>query len=131
MTGFAFILIPVCEECQKAYRRNYRQAFWRPMGIVMSLVAVAGFCGGAVPALAGIDPKSFPILPILCSLGLALASLPIVWIALRRHALKAAPPAVQLRRYVRNRRVSFRFRRPDYAAEVISLLEGAARSTER
>lgn len=128
MTGFAFILIPVCEECQQAYRQNYRRAFWWPIAIVQKLVAVTGFCAGSIPALADIDPKSFPILPILCAIGLPLLSFPIVWFALRRRALKAVPPPVQLRRYIRNRRVSFRFRRPEYTAEVVSMLEAAARS---
>jgi hypothetical protein len=131
MTGFALILIPVCEKCQKELRQSYVQAFWRPIGIVMALLAAAGFCGGTIPALTGVDPKSFPILPILCSLGLAMIGFPIVWIVLRRRALKAVPPPVQLRRYIRNRRVSFRFRRSEYATEVVSLLEAAARSAHR
>jgi hypothetical protein len=130
MTGFALVLIPVCEECQKTYRQSYRRAFSRPMAIVLSLVAVIGFSVGTVPALTGRDPKSFPILPILSSLGLVLISLPLAWIALRRRAIKAVPPPVQLRRYIRNHRVTFRFRRPEYAADVVSHLESAARSAE-
>lgn len=130
MTGFALILIPVCEECQKNYRQSYRRAFSRPLAIVLTLIAVIGFGVGVVPALTGRDPNSFPILPILSSLGLVLVSLPVAWFALRRRASNAVPPPVQLRRYIRNHRVTFRFRRAEYTADVVSHLESAARSVE-
>jgi hypothetical protein len=127
-TGVAFILIPVCETCQQEFRRKYRRAFWRPLAMVLVVIALAGFAVGTIPALTGRDPKSFPILPILCSLGLVLLSLPGAWIAIHRRALRAVPPPVQLRRYIRNREVSFRFRRPEYTADFLSYLAGAARS---
>jgi protein-S-isoprenylcysteine O-methyltransferase Ste14 len=130
LTGVAFILVPVCETCQKAFRQKYRRAFWRPMTIVLLVIAVVGFAVGTLPALTGRDPRSFPILPILCSLGLVMVSLPVAWIVFKRRALKAVPPPVQFRRYIRNREVSFRFRRPEYTADVIALQAGAARSAE-
>jgi hypothetical protein len=37
---------------------------------------------------------------------------------------------VQFRRYIRNRQVSFRFRRPEYTADYLSYLAGAARAAE-
>ena len=91
---------------------------------------MARFAVGTIPALTGRDPKSFPILPVLCSLGLIVITLPVGWIAIKRCALRAVPPPVQFRRYIRNRQVSFRFRRPEYTADVVSLLDGAARSAE-
>ncbi len=130
-TGYALILIPVCEPCQKAFRQNYRRVFWKPLLIVLLVAAAAGFAIGAIPALTGRDPKSFPILPILCSLGLDVVIFPLAWVVLRKRALKAVPPPVQLRRYIRKHRVTFRFRRPEYTADVVSLLESAARTAER
>lgn len=130
-TGFALILVPVCETCQIEFRRRYRRAFWRPLLLVLVVVAVVGFVVGTIPAMTGRDPKSFPILSILCSLGAALVILPIAWIVVGRRALKSVPPPVQFRRYVKNQHVTFRFRRPEYAAEVVTFLEAAARTTER
>lgn len=127
-TGFALILVPLCETCQGAMRRSYRRTFWKPLLLVLLVVAIVGFVVGTIPALSGRDPKSFPILSILCSLGAGLVSLPIVWIMIARRALKIAPPPVQFRRYVQNKNVTFRFRRPEYTAEVVTFLEAAARS---
>jgi hypothetical protein len=127
LTGVAFILVPVCETCQKAFRQKFRRAFWRPMAIVLLVIAVVGFSVGTLPALTGRDPQSFPILPILCSLGLIVISLPVAWMAIKRRALKVVPPPVQFRRYIRNREVRFRFRRAEYTADFVSFLEGAAR----
>ena len=123
--------IPVCTTCQKSFRQNYRRAFWKPLLIGLVVAAVAGFALGTIPALTGRDPKSFPILSILCSLGLDMVIFPLVWVVLRRRALKAVPPPVQIRRYIRDRQVTFRFRRPEYTADVMSLLGSGPGSTER
>ena len=130
-TGVAFILIPVCETCQQEFRKKYRPAFWRPLAIVLLVVAGAGFAVGTIPALTGRDPQSFPILPILSAAGLVVICSPVVWIVIRRRALRAVPPPVQLRRYIRNREVSFRFRRPDYTADFVSYVTRAARAVEQ
>jgi hypothetical protein len=130
MTGVAFILIPVCKTCQQAFRQKYRRAFRRPLAMLLLVVAALGFAVGTIPALAGRDPESFPILPILCAVGLAVVSLPVAWIVIRRRALQAVPSPVQLRRYIRNRQVTFRFRRPDYTTDFLSYLVSAARSAE-
>jgi hypothetical protein len=130
-TGFALILIPVCETCQKAFRRNYRRAFWKPFSIVLLVAEVAGFAIGTIPVLTGRDPRSFPILSILCALGLAVVVVPLAWVVLMRRALRAAPPPVQVRRYIRNQQVTFRFRRPEYTADILSLLGSRPRSAER
>jgi hypothetical protein len=129
-TGFALIRVPVCETCQNAFRQKYRRAFWKPFLLVLFVVAIFGFALGTVPSLTGRDPKSFPILPILCALGAAMVSFPLVWIVIRRRALRVAPPPVQFRRYVRNMNATFRFRRPEYATDVVTFLEAAARSTK-
>jgi hypothetical protein len=130
-TGYALILIPVCETCQKAFRQNYRRVFWKPLLIVLLVAAVAGFAIGTIPALTGRDPKSFPILSILCALGLDVVIFPLAWVVLRKRALQAAPPPAQFRRYIRDQQVTFRFRRPEYTADVLSLLGGGPRSAER
>ena len=87
-TGYALILIPVCEPCQKAIRQNYRRVFWKPFLIVLLVAAASGFAIGAIPALTGRDPQSFPILSILCSLGLDLVVFPLAWVVLRKRGSK-------------------------------------------
>jgi len=129
-TGVAFILIPVCQTCQQAFRQKYRRVFWRPLAMVLLVVAAIGFAVGTIPALTGRDPQSFPILPILCAVGLVLVCLPVAWLVIRRRALQTVPPPVQLRRYIRERQVTFRFRRPDYTADYLSYLASAARAAE-
>jgi hypothetical protein len=94
------------------------------------IVAIVGFAVGTIPALTGRDPKSFPILPILCGLGLSMLSFPVAGIVIKRRTLSRVPPPVQFRRYVQKQHVSFRFRRPEYAADFVSYLEAAARSAE-
>jgi hypothetical protein len=130
-TGFALILVPVCETCQRAFRNNYRRAFWKPFLIVLLVIASVAFAFGTIPAVTGRDPKSFPILPLLCAFGAAILSFPMVWMVIKRRAHRRVPPPVQFRRYVRKQHVSFRFRRPEYAAEMASFLPLVPISDER
>jgi len=131
MTGFALVHVPMCETCQASFRRNYRRAFWMPLLMVLLAVGACGFVVGMIPAMTGRDPKSFPILPILCGIGAILISFPIAWIVIARRAVKIVTPPVEFRRYVRDRKVAFRFRRPKYTADFVNFLEAAARSMER
>jgi hypothetical protein len=131
MTGFALILVPVCATCQTAFRQNYRKAFWKPFALVLLFAAVVGFALGTIPAITGRDPKSFPILALLSACAAALAVFPPAMILIKRRVRNAAPPPVEFRRYVRDQHVTFRFRRPEYAAEVVEFLKAAARSSPK
>ncbi len=131
MTGFADVLVPVCETCRTAFRQKYRRAFWKPLLWSICIVALMGFGMGAIPALTGRDPQSFPILSILCAGGLAVITLPIAWIIVKRRTLNKVPPPVEFRRYVRKDSVTFRYRRPEFTTEFVEYLEAAARSKAR
>jgi hypothetical protein len=129
-TGFALILVPVCEVCQRTYLHRYRLAFWKPFLTILFVVAVAGFVVGTLPAISGRDPKSFPILSILCLCATALISSPFAWFVINRRVLKKLPPLVQFRRYVQNRNITFRFHRREYTADVLAVLGAAPPSTD-
>jgi|GEM_PF-6597945 len=131
MTGFADVLVPVCETCQTAFRHSYRRALWRPLLKILGLVAIAGFGVGALPALTGRDPKSFPVLSILCACAATAIASPIAWAIIKRRVLKKNPPPVQFRRYVRSLQVTFRFRRPEYTGDVVKFLEAAAARSKK
>jgi hypothetical protein len=121
-TGFAMVLVPVCETCQGVFRGAYRSVFWPPLLKILGGVALVAFALGTVPALTGRDPKSFPILPILAACAAVLITLPFAWLAVKRRALRKVPPPVEFRRYVKNLCVTFRFRRPEYLADVLAIL---------
>jgi hypothetical protein len=124
MTGFAWIPIPVCGSCQRAFRQNYRRALWKPVAMLLAIAAAGGFLVGSLPALLGRDPKSFPILSILCAIAAGLIGLPVAWFLGKKWAIGMFPPPVELRRYLVEGSVSLRFRRPEYAEQVRAYVEG-------
>jgi hypothetical protein len=126
-TGVVWIFVHVCGDCQTVYRRKFRRHFWKPLLITLCAMAVLGFALGTIPSISGRDPKSFPILPILASITLPLLSLPIAWFAFKGRALKVAPPPIEFRRYVRNRKLTLRFRNTEFLTDYLNYLKATVR----
>jgi cytochrome c biogenesis protein CcdA len=114
--------IPVCDACQIANKRRFRKAFWKAYGMVFVLGVVVGFAVGGLSAiavggffLAGGSLGGF--------LG-GLVSLFIGWFVGRGAAQKAMP--AQLERFLPKKgTVVIRFRRPEYAEQVLAANDGA------
>jgi hypothetical protein len=120
--GHAPIAIPVCEPCQRAFQRTYRRAFWKPFLATVAIGAGTGFLAGLV--VTGAQRKfGFPEVAIIFSILLGVVSLFVGWFVSKRQATRIVPPPVQVRRYLKNGNVTLRFRRPEYAAQMLALTQ--------
>jgi hypothetical protein len=116
--------IPVCAACQAANKRRFRKTFWRTYLVVFVLGAVGGFLGGG--ALASAAGNTFLAGGIVGSFLVGLVSLFVGWFVGRAVAQKAAMPA-QLEGFSPKKgTVAIRFRRREYADQVLAANDGSA-----
>jgi hypothetical protein len=112
------IPIPVCNACQVANKRRFRKAFWKAYLVVFVIGAIGGF---AIAGIIAIVSGKFFLAGGFIGLFLGgLVSLFIGWFVARGAAQKAALPA-QLERFLPGKgTVAIRFRRPEYAEQVLA-----------
>jgi hypothetical protein len=113
--------IPVCDGCQSASKRRFRKAFWTAgMGFVLGVVGGFAVGGLIVIAVGG----SFLVGGSISGFLGGLVSLLIGWSTAREAAQKAMP--AQLERFLPKKgTVAIRFRRPEYAEQVLAANDGA------
>jgi hypothetical protein len=118
-----WVHVPICKDCQTSTRIQRRRTFWRTFLRVLGIGIGLGFLVGTLLALVGGDPRLSPALPIGFSLIAGLISLLIAWFRAKWAAGKGGTP-VQVQRYLPQKgTVSLRFRRPEYAEQLLQAME--------
>jgi hypothetical protein len=115
--------IPVCDVCQIAIKRRLRKAFCMAYLMVFGLGVVVGFSLGGI--LASVAGAFFVAGGFAGSFLGGLVSLFIGWFVGRRAAQNAAMPAQVERFLPKNGTVAIRFRRPEYAEQVVAANGGS------
>jgi hypothetical protein len=116
--------IPVCGACQIANKRRFRKAFCKAYLTVFVLGVVGGFAVGGI--LASAAGNAFLASGIVGVFLCGLVSLFIGWFVGRGAAQKAAMPARLERFSPKKGTVAIRFRRPEYAEQVLETNDGSA-----
>jgi hypothetical protein len=117
--------IPVCGACQIAGKRRFRKAFWKAYLMVFVIGVIGGFSTGGIIAIA--IGKFFLAGGFIGLFLGGLVSLFIGWFVGRGAAQKVALP-VQLEHFLPNKgTVAIRFRRPEYAEQVLAASGGRGR----
>jgi hypothetical protein len=115
--------VPVCNACQIANKRRFRRVFWKTYLMVFGLGVVVGFAAGGILAIAA---GTFLLAGGAAGSFLSgLASLLIGWFVARGAAHKAAMPALLERFSPKQGTVAIRFRRPEYAEQVLAANGGS------
>jgi hypothetical protein len=114
-----YIQIPVCKACQSDLKRRYRKTYWKTFLTVLGVGAGGGFLVGTLIALVNGDPRLFPTAPIFLSFAGCFVSLFFAWFLSRWAAGRVSAP-VELQRYLPEKgTVALRFRRPEYAEQIL------------
>jgi hypothetical protein len=115
--------IPVCDACQIVNKRRFRAVFWKTYLVVFGLGVFSGFAVGGI--LASATGDSFLAGGLAGSFLSGLGSLFIGWFVGRGAAHKAAMPARLERFLPKKGTVAIRFRRPEYAEQVLAANGGS------
>ena len=121
-TGYAWIAVPVCEICQRTFKRNFRRAFWKRYFLIVVSGVTIGFLAGMIVSQ-GQRRFGFPEIPIifasLAGIGASFAG----WFLAKHLATRKVPPPVELHRYLKNGSVTLRFRMLEYTEQMIETIQ--------
>ena len=122
MTGYASIAIPVCEICQRSFKREFRRAFWKNFVMIVVSSATIGFLAGMIVSK-GQRRFGFPEIPIIFAVLAGVGGSFVGWFMAKHLASKKVPAPVELHRYLKNGSVTLRFRSPQFTERMLATIQ--------